>query len=101
MITIPSKPLNPVIQRLGMDLCEIFPNCECKTLTPAGTDSNCANCICSTYAGTYGGYLVGSALECANQGKYPVEVEVGDNTTNFALGCFKNTRTCYDTSKKM
>lgn len=91
-----TKPLNPSIVRTGMDLCEVFPNCECATLTPAGTDSNCANCVCSSYAGTYGGYLVSSALECATQGKYPVLVNVGDNTTDFALGCFKDERTCYE-----
>jgi len=97
MITIPSKPLNPVIQRFGMDLCEAFPNCECQTLTPAGEDSNCPNCACSSYAGTYtNANLVALAIECITQGKYPVAVNVGDNTTNFQAGCFKNTRTCYE-----
>ena len=91
-----TKPTNPSITRTGMDLCEVFPNCECKKLTPAGENSNCANCDCSVYAGTYGGYLVTSPIECINQGKYPVQVTKGDNTTDTELGCFKQIKTCYE-----
>ena len=96
MISIPSKPLTPTIQRVGMDLCEVFPNCECKTLTPIGEDSNCPNCPCYVYPGTYGGYLEDAAVICTNQGKYPIEVQVGDSSLSIPGACVKNPRTCYE-----
>jgi hypothetical protein len=101
MITIPSKPISPVLTRYNVDLCNIFPYCPCGLSTASG-DNIFPFCSCENYKsiipGNYNGNLVSTQNQCYNQQKIPIPVYVGDDylKIDFQHYCTKNIQTCYE-----